>query len=80
MKKTTPEQLRDKRCRLSLECRASTKAEIEAHGDEVGQWSLVGSIRKAISRSRQLFALEQRGVLQLKRRDDGGVEDVGPLD
>ena len=67
---------RSKRVRLSLECRESVKNEIEAHGKDLGQWSLVGSIRKAILRSRWLFALEQRGILLLQRNSDGEIEDV----
>ena len=67
---------RDKRCRLSLECRESIKSEIEAHGKELGQWSLIGTLRKAIRRSKALFDLEQRGVLILVRDSDGEAEDV----
>ena len=70
---TTP---RDKRVRLSLECSASTKASLVAHGKDLGQWSLVGAIRRAISRSAALLALERRGTLKLVRKDDGVTEDV----
>jgi len=70
---------RDKRVRLSLECSAATKVEIEAHGEELGEWSLVGTLRRAVKRSRALFDLEQRGTLILVRDADGEAEDVGPL-
>ena len=48
--KTTPQ--RDKRCRLSLECASSFKQSLEEHGDELKQWALIGTLRKAVSRSR----------------------------
>jgi len=66
---------RDKRVRLSLECKASMKAEIEAHGEELKEWSLIGGIRKSVRRSKALFDLEQRGTLILVRKD-GEAEDV----
>ena len=67
---------RDKRVRLSLECKVGTKAEIEAHGEELGEWSLIGGLRRSVRRSKALFDLEQRGTLILFRDEDGEAEDV----
>ncbi len=67
---------RSKRVRLSLECRESVKNEIEAHGKDLGEWSLIGGIRRSVERSRKLFNLERRGVLLLQRDSDGGIEEV----
>lgn len=71
--KPTP---REKRCRLSLECSESAKQAIEAHGKELGQWSLIGALRLSVQRSKKLFDLEQRGVLLLQRHRDGEIEEV----
>lgn len=71
---TTPQ--RDKRVRLSLECSAKVKREIEAHGKDLSEWSLIGTIRRAVKRSKALFDLEARGTLMLLRDEDGEVEDV----
>lgn len=67
---------RDKRVRLSLECSATTKAEIEAHSEDLKEWSLIGGIRKSVQRSKALFDLERRGSLVLIRDVDGECEDV----
>jgi hypothetical protein len=67
---------REKRCRLSLECKESVKQTIEAHGAELGHWSLIGGIRAAVQRSKALFDLERRGTLFLQRHDDSEIEDV----
>lgn len=75
MKKSTLPS-RDKRCRLSLECKESVKKQIEDHGSELGQWSLIGSIRKAVQRSKKFFDLEARGTLLLQRDIDGEVEEI----
>lgn len=67
---------KDKRVRLSLECTQSIKDAIERHGTDLGQWSFVGSIRRAVARSKQIYDLEQRGTLMLVRHSDGELEDV----
>ncbi len=72
---TSPET-RDKRCRLSLECSLAAKEALENHGTELGQWSLIGAIRKSVARSKRLFDLEKRGSLVLIRDSDGEAEDV----
>lgn len=67
---------RDKRVRLSLETKESVKEQIIAHGKDLGEWSLVGSLRRSVERSAALLALERRGSLVLIRSADGGAEDV----
>lgn len=67
---------RNKRVRLSLECLASVKDDIEAHGTELGEWSFIGAIRNAVRRSKILLTLERRGSLKLIRNSDGKTEDV----
>ena len=67
---------RSKRVRLSLECRESVKNEIEAHGKDLGEWSLIGGIRRSVERSAALLDLERRGSLVLIRDSDGEAEDV----
>ena len=62
--------------RLSLECKPEVKDAIVEHGKFIGEWSLVGSIRKAIERSNKLLALQRRGTLVLVRDEDGEIEDV----
>ena len=74
MKKST--EPRHGNVRLSLEMKPLDKAAILAHSKELGQWSIVGTLRKAISRSAALFKLEQRGTLLLERKDNGEIEEV----
>lgn len=62
--------------RLSLETKPSVKQAILDHGKELGEWSIVGCIRRAVSRSAAIFKLEQRGTLLLQRHSDGEIEDV----
>ena len=62
--------------RLSLEAKPEFKDEILAHSKELGQWSIVGTLRKAVRRSKALFDLEKRGTLFLQRHDDSEIEDV----
>jgi hypothetical protein len=61
---------------LSLECRASVKDEIVSHGVDLGEWSLIATIRRAVRRSEALLLLARRGSLKLVRDSDGGTEDV----
>lgn len=65
-----------KRVRLSLECRAEVKQAIEDHGKDLGEWSLIGTIRRAVERSAKLLKLERRGTLLLQRDEDGEIEEV----
>jgi hypothetical protein len=59
-----------------LECKKAEKAAIEAHGKAVGEWSLIGSIRKAVERSMKLLDLERRGTILLQRDSDGEIEEI----
>lgn len=68
--------VRDKRVRLSLECKASVKQAFEDHGEDLKEWSMIGTLRKAVARSKKFFDLEARGDLLLRRKDDGGIEEV----
>lgn len=49
-----------KRTRLSLECSDATKRQIVLHGKELGQVSLIGTIRSAVARSRKQFSDEKK--------------------
>lgn len=62
------------RTRLSLEMSAEDKAEIVAHGAELGTRKLVKTIRAAVRRSRAVWAAEQRGTLLLETEES--VEDL----
>ena len=67
-----------KRVRLSLECSEDAKVAIEAHGRELGEWSIIGAVRKSVSRSAKFMVLERRGQLVLRTGD--GVEEEVPRD
>ena len=58
------------RVRLSLECKQEDKDELVAHGTELGEWSLIGTIRHAVRRSRRLLDLEKtsEGIEQRESR------------
>lgn len=76
MKKTASPPPRHGNVRLSLEAKPETKADIIAHGKELSEWSIIGTIRRAIERSRWLFGMEQKGTLLLQRNSDGEIEDL----
>ena len=67
---------RDKRVRLSLECKESVKNALEIHGKALGEWSIIGGIRHSVERSNQLLDRERRGSRVLIRDADGEAEDV----
>lgn len=63
-KLSTPESVRTKskkpkRVRLSLETTEDFKKELIQHGDELKCWSLIGTIRTAVRRSKELLELER---------------------
>lgn len=62
------------RTRLSLEMSAEDKAEIVAHGAELGTRKLVKTIRAAIRRSHAAWVAEQRGTLLVET--DSEVEEL----
>jgi len=62
--------------RLSLECKPEVKQAIIDHGKELSEWSIIGTIRSAVARSKKFFDLEQRGTLLLQRFGDGEIEEV----
>lgn len=58
------------RVRLSLECKPEDKDELVAHGTELGEWSLIGTIRHAVRRSKRLLEQEKtsEGIEQRENR------------
>jgi hypothetical protein len=74
MKKNT--EPRHGNVRLSLEMKPRDKQAIIDHGKELGEWSLVGCLRRSVQRSKALFDLEARGTLFLQRHDDSEIEEV----
>lgn len=74
-KKKTPSG-RNGYARLSLECKPEVKKALKDHGKELGEWAIIGTIRKAVARSKKLFDLEKRGTLLLQRHEDGEIEEI----
>jgi hypothetical protein len=64
------------RTRMSLECSAEVKAEIDYHRGELGQWSLIGGIRESTRRSRELLAAQRRGKIYLMPDDGEEPEEI----
>ncbi len=47
------------RIRLSLETTPEFKAELVAHGEELGARTLIGAVRESVRRSKELLELEK---------------------
>lgn len=60
MKKPKP---KPERVRLSLECSLAFKEELMLHGEELKEWSLIGTIRESVRRSKELGELEREAAL-----------------
>ena len=68
-----------KRVRLSLETTEDFKDELIEHGKALGEWSLIGALRRSLSRSSKLLALEMQGKLFLCRDEDDEIVEIDRL-
>lgn len=57
------------RVRLSLETTADVKAEFLRHGADLGQWSMIGTLREAVRRSAELKRFEDSGEVWIVPAD-----------
>ena len=63
MSKPKKAKPKEKRVRLSLETKEGVVRALRDHGVALGEWSAIGTIRRALARSEWLLALEKRGGL-----------------
>ena len=60
-----------KRIRLSLETTESVKQEFLRHAADLGEWSMIGMLRRAVSRSAAIHRLSESGALWVIDSEDG---------
>ena len=64
-----------KRIRLSLETTEHVKQEFLRHAADLGEWSMIGMLRRAVSRSADIHRLSESGALWVI--DEDGPGDPG---